>query len=165
MSRRQSSPSRRCFVDIARHCGFAISPCKVARGSEKGRAESEVGYIKKNFLRGLELTEFWRHPSSRPGLARYHRQRAHSRRDAEVHAWRPNDADPLIPAIETHRASLGRTPYLVAADAGFNSAKNEAASKDKGVKRVWNPNRLTKSKERRRHGQKWRTGRDGRARQ
>ena len=70
--------------------------------------------------------------------------------DYQVYALRPNDADLLIPAIETHRAKLGRAPYLVAADAAFYSAKNEAAAKAKGVKRVCIPNRSTKSKERRR---------------
>jgi len=45
------------YVDFARHYGFAIVPCNVARGNEKGRVESGVGYVKKNFLRGLELTE------------------------------------------------------------------------------------------------------------
>lgn len=46
------------YLDFARHYGFAIEPCNVARANEKGRVESGVGYIKKNFLRGLELTEF-----------------------------------------------------------------------------------------------------------
>src|SRR5262249_50481759 len=46
------------YLDFARHYGFAIVPCNVARGNEKGRVESGVGYVKKNFLRGLELTEF-----------------------------------------------------------------------------------------------------------
>jgi transposase len=46
------------YVDFARHHGFAIAPCNVARGNEKGRVESGVGYVKKNFLNGLELTEF-----------------------------------------------------------------------------------------------------------
>ena len=46
------------YVDFARHYGFAITPCNVARGNEKGRVESGVGYVKRNFLRGLELTEF-----------------------------------------------------------------------------------------------------------
>jgi IS5 family transposase len=90
--------------------------------------------------------------------------------DYEVYARRPNDSDLLIPAIETHQAKLGRTPYLVAADAGFYSAKNEVAAKAKGVKRVCIPNRSTKSVERRReqkkrwfrNGQKWRTGCEGR---
>jgi len=90
--------------------------------------------------------------------------------DYEVYDRRPNDADLLIPAIEVHQARLGRTPYLVAADAAFYSGKNEAAAKAKGVKRVCVPNRNTKSPERKReqkkrwfrNGQKWRTGSEGR---
>ena len=46
------------YVDFARHYGFVIVPCNVARGNEKGRVESGVGYVKKNLLRGLEQTEF-----------------------------------------------------------------------------------------------------------
>ena len=49
--------------------------------------------------------------------------------DYEVYARRPNDVDLLIPAIEVHRAKLGRAPRLVAGDAAFYSAKNEAAAK------------------------------------
>ena len=88
----------------------------------------------------------------------------------EVYDRRPSDSDLLIAAIEMHQASLGCTPHLVAADAGFYSAKNEAAAKAKGVKRVCIPNRSTKSPERKReqkkrwfrNGQKWRTGCEGR---
>jgi transposase, IS5 family len=90
--------------------------------------------------------------------------------DYEVYAQRPHDSELLIAAIETHQAMLGRAPRLVAADAAFYSAKNEAAAKAKGVKRVCIPNRSTKSIERRReqkkrwfrNGQKWRTGCEGR---
>ena len=90
--------------------------------------------------------------------------------DFEVYDRRPNDADLLVPAIDIHQAALGRAPHLVAADAAFYSAKNEAAAKAKGVKRVCVPNRATKSAERRReqkkrwfrNGQKWRTGCEGR---
>jgi IS5 family transposase len=90
--------------------------------------------------------------------------------DYEVYDRRPNDSDLLIAAIDTHQASLGRTPRLVAADAAFYSTKNEAAAKAKGVKRVCIPNRSTKSAERKReqkkrwfrNGQKWRTGCEGR---
>ena len=46
------------YADFARHYGFSIAPCNVARANEKGRVESGVDYVKKNFLRGLELTEF-----------------------------------------------------------------------------------------------------------
>jgi IS5 family transposase len=90
--------------------------------------------------------------------------------DYEVYDQRPSDTDLLVPAIETHEAALGRTPRLVAADAGFYSAKNEAAAKAKGVKRVCIPNRSSKSAEKKREqrkrwfrdGQKWRTGCEGR---
>ena len=68
------------------------------------------------------------------------------------------------------QAILGPMPYLVAADAAFYSAKNEAAAKAQGVKRVCIPNRSTKSAERRvlqkkrwfRQAQAWRTGCEGR---
>src|SRR5437764_9936433 len=88
----------------------------------------------------------------------------------EVYDRRPSDSDLLIAAIETHQATLGCTPRLVAADAGFYSAKNDAAAKAKGVKRVCIPNRSTKSPKRKReqkkrwfrNGQKWRTGCEGR---
>jgi IS5 family transposase len=88
----------------------------------------------------------------------------------EVYAERPYDSDLLIEAIDTHEAVLGRVPRLVAADAAFYSANNEAAAKAKGVKRVCIPNRSTKSLERKReqkkrwfrNGQKWRTGCEGR---
>jgi transposase, IS5 family len=90
--------------------------------------------------------------------------------DYEVYDRRPHDSDVLIPAIETHQATFGRVPHLVAGDAAFYSGKNEAAAKAKGVKRVCIPNRSTKSPERRReqkkrwfrNGQKWRTGCEGR---
>ena len=88
----------------------------------------------------------------------------------EVYPRRPNDADLLIDAIETHQAILGRAPHLVAADAAFYSTKNEATAKAMGVKRVCIPNRATKNPERKREqkkrwfrdGQKWRTGCEGR---
>jgi len=90
--------------------------------------------------------------------------------DYEVYARRPSDADLLVAAIETHQALLGRAPRLVAADAAFYSAKNEAAAKAMGVKRVCIPNRSSKSPARKReqkkrwfrNGQKWRTGCEGR---
>jgi transposase len=46
------------YLDYARHHNFKIVPCNVAAGNEKGRVESGVGYVKKNFLRGTEFTDF-----------------------------------------------------------------------------------------------------------
>ena len=46
------------YVDFARHYGFEIVACNVGAGHEKGRVESAVGYVKKNLLAGLEITDF-----------------------------------------------------------------------------------------------------------
>lgn len=46
------------YVDFARHDGFEIVACNVAKGNEKGRVERGVGYVKGNFLQGLELPAF-----------------------------------------------------------------------------------------------------------
>jgi len=46
------------YLDFSRHWGFEIAACAPGRGNEKGRAENAVGYIKKNLLAGLELSEF-----------------------------------------------------------------------------------------------------------
>jgi DDE family transposase len=88
----------------------------------------------------------------------------------EVYDERPSDSDLLVPALDIHEQQFGRPPRLVAADAGFFSAHNEAAAHARGVKRVSIPNRSTKSPERKKHqklrwfrnGQKWRTGAEGR---
>jgi len=45
------------YVDFANHYGFKIAPCGVRKAHEKGRVENEVGYVKKNFLAGLELPD------------------------------------------------------------------------------------------------------------
>jgi IS5 family transposase len=88
----------------------------------------------------------------------------------EVYDERPSDSHLLVPALDIHEQQFGRPPRLVAADAGFFSAHNEAAAHARGVKRVSIPNRSTKSVERKklqkkrwfRNGQKWRTGAEGR---
>ena len=90
--------------------------------------------------------------------------------DYVVYAQRPSDADLLIPALDAHEQTLGRVPRLVAGDAGFYSAANEAAAQTKGVTRVCIRNANTKSPDRKReqrkrwfrNGQKWRTGCEGR---
>ena len=88
----------------------------------------------------------------------------------EVFDQRPSDSDLLTPSIEKHNELLGRVPELVAADAGFFSAANEAAAQELGVKRVAVPSHSTKSQKRKQEqkkrwfkkAQKWRTGCEGR---
>ena len=90
--------------------------------------------------------------------------------DYVVYEKRPSDSELVIPALDSHEKKLGCTPRLIAGDAGFYSAKNEATAHERGVKRVCIPNRSTKSAERKREqkkrwfkqGQRWRTGCEGR---
>jgi transposase len=46
------------YLDFANHYGFQIRACGVRQPQEKGRVENGVGYVKKNFLHGLELGDF-----------------------------------------------------------------------------------------------------------
>jgi IS5 family transposase len=88
----------------------------------------------------------------------------------EVFDQRPSDSDLLVSSVTKHQELLGRTPDLVAADAGFFSAANETAVQQLGVKRVAVPSRSTKSAKRKQEqkkrwfkkAQKWRTGCEGR---
>ena len=43
------------YLDFAAHYGFEPRACNVRRPNEKGRVETGVGYVKKNFLDGLQL--------------------------------------------------------------------------------------------------------------
>lgn len=57
------------YHDFATPYGFTITPCNVGKGHEKGRVENGVGYVKKNFLAGLELPDFSAlHPAARHWL-------------------------------------------------------------------------------------------------
>jgi len=42
-------------LDLAAHYGFQPVACAVRPGSQKGRVENGVGYVKKNFLHGLDI--------------------------------------------------------------------------------------------------------------
>ena len=88
----------------------------------------------------------------------------------EVFEEKPADTALLVDAVSKHEEVLGRTPELVAADAGFYTQANEKALEDKGVQRISIPNRNTTSETRKKHqkqrwfknGQRWRTGCEGR---
>ena len=70
------------YVDFARHWGFGISACNVAKGNEKGRFENGVGYVKKNFLNGLDLLDF---SAVNPAAALWLESIAHVRIHGETH--------------------------------------------------------------------------------
>jgi len=44
------------YLDFANHYGFKITACAPRQPQQKGRVESAVAYVKKNFLAGLELS-------------------------------------------------------------------------------------------------------------
>jgi len=46
------------YVEFADYYGFAIVPCNVGKGNEKGIVENAVGYVKKNLLNGLDIPDF-----------------------------------------------------------------------------------------------------------
>ena len=48
----------RAYLELADHYGFRPKACAPRKGNEKGRVENGVGYVKKNFLSGLEITDF-----------------------------------------------------------------------------------------------------------
>ncbi len=44
------------YLDFARHYGFTVKACGPYKPHEKGRVENAVGYFKKNFRAGLQLS-------------------------------------------------------------------------------------------------------------
>jgi transposase len=123
------------YLDFARHWGFAISPCNVAKGNEKGRVENGVGYVKKNLLNGADFLDFSAvNPAAEVWLANIANVRVHG----ETHQ-RPVDRfkdeqgllQPLNPLpydlgrIQSQRASK---QFRVALDSNHYSVPAEFAS-------------------------------------
>ena len=66
------------YIDFANHYGFEISACNVRAPNEKGRVENGVGYVKKNFLNGIERDSFDAlNPAARIWLDTIANQRIH----------------------------------------------------------------------------------------
>jgi transposase len=49
--------AQRSYRDCAEHYGFLISPCRPATPRHKGKVESGVHYVKRNFLAGREFRD------------------------------------------------------------------------------------------------------------
>jgi len=75
------------YADFANHYGFTIKPCGIAKGNEKGRVENAVGYVKKNFLSGLTITQF---DALNPAISRWMDEIANIRTHGETRK-RPAD--------------------------------------------------------------------------
>jgi transposase len=95
------------YVDFARHHAFKIAPCNVRAGWEKGRVESGVGYVKKNFLNGQEFSDFSHlNPAAQVWLAEIANLRIHG----ETHR-RPMD---LFAEERAHLKGANPNPYDLA---------------------------------------------------
>jgi transposase len=46
------------YKDLADHYGFRPKACAPRKANQKGRVENGVGYVKSNYLAGLEITDF-----------------------------------------------------------------------------------------------------------
>ena len=66
------------YKDFADHYGFRIKPCGVGQAHEKGRVENAGGYTKKNFLAGLDISDFaLLNPAARQWLEQTANTRCH----------------------------------------------------------------------------------------
>lgn len=95
------------YLDFARHWGFSVSACNVGKGNEKGRVENGVGYVKKNFLNGLELPDF---SAINPAAQIWLDTVANVRLHRETHR-RPVD---LVKEEQPHLRPLNPLPYDIA---------------------------------------------------
>jgi len=123
------------YVDFARHWGFEISACNVGQGHEKGRVENAVGYVKKNFLNGLELLDFSAvNPAAELWLASIANVRIHGEthqrpvdmfKDEQPHLRGLNPLPYDIGRVQSQRASK---QFRVALDTNHYSVPAEFAS-------------------------------------
>ena len=103
------------YADFARHHRFEIAPCNVRAGHEKGRVEAGVGYVKKNFLAGLDIPDFRAlNPAARHWLDSVANVRIHGethKRPLDLFALERDQLRPLpellydLGAVHTVRAS------------------------------------------------------------
>lgn len=88
------------YLEFADHHGFSIVACNVGKGNEKGRVENGVGYVKKNFLAGLDIPSFAAiNPAARQWLETISNVRVHG----ETHKQ-------PITLFEEERAALLQLP-------------------------------------------------------
>ena len=129
------------YLDFSRHWGFDISPCNVAKGNEKGRVENGVGYVKKNFLNGLDFLDFSAvNPAAQAWLATIANVRLHGethQRPVDLFKEEQSRLRPLNPLpydigrIKSQRASK---QFRVALDSNRYSVPAEFASQRVTVK-------------------------------
>jgi transposase len=94
------------YLDFANHYGFTIAACNVGKGNEKGRVESGVGYVKKNFLAGLDIPDFAAiHPAVRHWLDTVANVRTHGE-TREQPVVRFENERPYLDPLPRHRFDI-----------------------------------------------------------
>jgi len=92
------------YFDFANYYGFSIIACNVGKGNEKGRVENAVGYVKKNLLNGLDISDF---SVMEPVAERWLDTIANVRTHGET-GKRPLD---MFKEESSHLGQLPATPY------------------------------------------------------
>jgi len=121
------------YLDFSNHYGFTIAPCGVRKPHEKGRVENAVGYVKKNFLAGLDLDFSAMSPAVRLWLDTVANVRIHGetkRKPIEMFAEEQQSLLPLPPhTYDIGNISLVRasTQFRVTLDTNHYSVPAEYA--------------------------------------
>jgi len=90
------------YQDFANHYGFQIRACGVGKGNEKGRVENAVGYVKKNFLAGLDIPDFRTvNPAAKAWLEEIANVRVHGTTRKQP-----------VELFKTERPAMGRLPAM-----------------------------------------------------
>lgn len=90
------------YLDFANHYGYQIRACGVGKGNEKGRVENAVGYVKKNFLAGLDIPDFRTvNPAARAWLEEIANVRIHGTTRKQP-----------VELFKTERSAMGRLPAM-----------------------------------------------------
>lgn len=120
------------YKDFSDHYGFYVAPCGVGQPHEKGRVENAVGYVKKSFLAGLDLSDFrFVAPAARQWIETVANVRLHGttkRKPIELFQMekpclkplpqQPYDVGVVLPARATNRfrVTLDTNAYSVPAE-------------------------------------------------
>jgi transposase len=123
------------YLDFANHYGFKIRACSVGKGNEKGRVENGVGYVKKNFLAGLEFPDFSSvNPAAKHWLERIANVRIHGTTHKQPIELFPMEKGALclLPAIPYDismvRQTRANNRFRVVLDSNHYSVPSEYAS-------------------------------------
>jgi transposase len=133
------------YLEFAHHYGFEIRACGVGQPQEKGRVENGVGYVKKNLLNGLELSDFKNiNPAARYWLDQVANVRMHGQTHQTPQAlFAQEQLKPLHPlAYETAVLDTVRvnSQFRIQVDGNRYSVPCQYASRQLTLKRF--PDRL-----------------------